>query len=61
MPLLKRTCHICEQAVESHVWYACNVEEGRRKSKHTKRVYACPSCYFELDEDDRPGYYRERV
>lgn len=60
-PGFNRTCHICEEAVDSRVWYAKTVEEGKRKHKHDKRVYACPSCYFELPDDERAGYYRERV
>ncbi len=60
-PGFNRTCHICEKAVDSRVWYAKTVEEGKRKHKHDKRVYACPSCYFELPDADRMEYYRERV
>lgn len=57
VPMLKRTCHLCEEAVESHVWYAQTVEG----EDQPHRIYACPSCYFELDDDERGGYYRERV
>lgn len=60
-PGLNRTCHICERSVDSRVWYARTVEEGKRKHKHDKRVYACPSCYFELPDDGREGYFRERL
>lgn len=58
---LRRTCHLCEQQVDSRVWYAKTVEEGKRKKKHDKRIYACPSCYFELPEAERAAYYRERL
>lgn len=57
VPTLKRTCHLCEQAVESHVWYAKTVEDADRPH----RIYACPSCYFDLDDETRARYYRERV
>lgn len=58
-PVLKRTCHLCEEAVQSHVWYAKTVAEDDDERPH--RIYACPSCYFELDDDERATYYRERV
>lgn len=54
--LLVRTCQLCEQAVGSHVWYARTLDTEPRK-----RAYACPACYFDLDEEDRAPYYRERV
>lgn len=56
---LERTCHICEEPVESHVWYAKTTQDEDDERPH--RVYACPSCFFELADDDRGGYYRERV
>ncbi|MDX1611587.1 MAG: hypothetical protein R3185_04405 [Candidatus Thermoplasmatota archaeon] len=57
---LQRRCHICEKVLDSPVWYAKNMEEGRRKNKRLKRAYACPSCFFELPDDEREAYQRER-
>lgn len=56
-PTLKRTCHVCGDAVESHVWFA----KTTAADDEAKRVYACPDCFFDLDDDERAGYYRERV
>ncbi len=58
-PTLKRTCHRCEEAVQSHVWYAQTVHDEDEDRPH--RIYTCPSCYFELEDDERATYYRERV
>lgn len=56
-PTLKRTCHICGEAVESHVWYAKTITDD----DEPRRIYACPDCFFSLDDDERESYYRERV
>lgn len=58
-PALRRTCHVCQDAVESHVWYAKTIRSEEDEKPH--RVYACPDCFFELEDDERTGYYRERV
>jgi hypothetical protein len=56
-PELTRTCHICGDPVDSDVWYARTEadEQGPR------RVYCCPDCYFDLSDEARDTYYRERV
>jgi hypothetical protein len=56
-PTLKRTCHVCEEAVHSQVWYARTSEADDAP----RREYVCPDCFFDLDDEDREGYYRERV
>ncbi len=57
-PTLRRTCHLCEDAVDSHVWYAKTLTDDEG---HPHRVYACPDCFFDLDAAKRETYYRERV
>lgn len=56
-PALTRTCHVCEDVVESKVWYA-RTEAGE---EGPVRVYTCPECYFDLSDEERDTYYRERV
>jgi DNA-directed RNA polymerase subunit M/transcription elongation factor TFIIS len=56
-PSLTRTCHVCGDEVDSDVWYART--EGHDEGP--RRVYACPNCYFDLTDDERDSYYRERV
>ena len=58
---LVRTCHLCERSLDIRVWYTKVAEEHKRKADLKHRVYACPVCYFSLDEDERKEYYRERV
>jgi DNA-directed RNA polymerase subunit M/transcription elongation factor TFIIS len=55
---LERVCHICEERVESHVWFA-RTQTDEEDPAH--RVYACPECYFDEPEAERDTYYRERV
>ncbi len=54
---LARTCHICGDVVDSEVWYA----RTRASEGGPRRIYACPECYFDLSDEDRETYYRERV
>lgn len=56
-PALERTCHLCGEIVESEVWYA----RTEPREGEPRRIYACPQCYFDLTDERRETYYRERV
>lgn len=54
---LTRQCHLCGEQVQSSVWYA----RTETREDRPQRIYACPECYFDLDDERRATYYRERV
>ncbi|HVL87360.1 MAG TPA: hypothetical protein VM681_05035 [Candidatus Thermoplasmatota archaeon] len=59
-PVVRRSCFVCGRDYGVRVWYS-----GIRRVKsffaaaETRRVYACPPCYYDLPESERTGWIVE--